>query len=297
MSRRVLAVLCLAVVTVACQATPGATTRTSGRPNPGPSSAAPAPSVDAGAPEPGVVKGVVTDEQGDPIVGAEIRLTGYTDDFTGTDENLVTDEAGVYRAEVRDALFDVVGTATIDFDGNSWVYDLRPADGDCEPQRSSDGVVKNLVLELSGIDICDDDFVDPDNNGSYNGGTVTLLYGRPRSLPADSDLEFIVEPVGALADGSAGEPITFNRTAAALESTFGPLDQTTYLYDIPLGRYRISGTATLPDGRSQQLRFATNLGDTPVESVEFGFEPYLIVPFGIRPRDIVVVDAEWQPGL
>jgi hypothetical protein len=292
MNRRIFAVACLALASFACQSTPGTTTRPSGLPNPGPTAAA---SVSAGGPEPGVIKGVVTDEQGDPVAGAAIRLTGYTADFKGSDEDLLTDATGLYRVQVPDGLFEVFGTATVTFEGAQYVLDLRPADRDCEAQESSAGIVKDLVLELSGLDMCFD-YVDPENAGSYNGGSINLSYGRPRSLPADTQLAFDLEPVGLLADGSAGRTLTFERTAAALETSFGALEETNYLQDVPLGRYRMSGTATLPDGSTQALRFAADPGGVPGESAEFSFQPYAMFPYGIRARDITVVDADWSPG-
>jgi hypothetical protein len=243
-----------------------------------------------------VIKGQVTDEQGDPIVGAQIRLTGYTADFNGSDEDLQTDASGIYRVEVKDGLWEVLGTAALEFEGQRFEFDLRPADGDCEAQESSAGIVKDLVLELSGLDVCYD-YVDPDSEGSYNGGAVVLDYREPRSLPGESELQFTLEPTSPLADGSEGRTITFTRTATALESSFGSLDETAYLYDIPLGRYAMSGTATLPDGTTQQLRFAPTAGDTPSESVDVGFEAVQMFPYGIRRSTIVVVDADWQPGM
>jgi hypothetical protein len=293
MNRRVLVVLFLAVASVACQSAPGTTIRSSGGPNPDPTSVV---SLSAGGPERGVIKGVVTDEQGDPVVGAAIRLTGYTADFNGNDEDLLTDASGLYRVEVPDGLYEVFGTATVTFEGAPYVLDLRPVDEDCEAQESSAGIVKDLVLELSGLDTCFD-YVDPENPGSYNGGSVNLLYARPRSLPADTQLEFTLEPVGPLADGSTGPSLTFQRTALALETTFGPLEETNYLEDIPLARYRISGTATLPDGTTQALRFAADPGSEPADAAEFGFVPYAMLPYGIRARDITVVDADWLPSL
>lgn len=300
MNRRT-AILCtLALALAACSPGPAATSRPTGPGTPeatsepastdGPQATRRESGSAAGPAEPGVIKGQVTDAQGDPIAGAQMRLTGYTGSFNGSDEDLVTNASGVYRAEVTDGLWEVFGEAAISFEGESWVFDLRPADGDCDAQLSSDGIVKDFVLEISGLDICYDS-VDPENEASYNGATVVLDYQAPRSLPADAELEFTLEPSGLLADGSDGRVITFTRTAAALESSFGSLDDTAYLYDIPLGHYFMSGTATLPDGTTQQLRFAPEGGGTPAETVDVGFEPVQMFPYGIRRRTIVMVDA------
>lgn len=290
MKPRVLAPLALVLVVAACSADTGGTTRPSVS---GPTPAA--PSTGSGSAEPGVIKGRAVDQQGDPVAGAQIRLTGYTGAFTGTDENLVTDASGAYRIEVPNGSYEVFATATVEFEGEPYVMNLRPADGDCEPRESAAGIVKDMVLTLSGLQMCFD-YVDPDIEDSYYGGPVSLLYGRPRSLPADATLSFSLEPVGMLADGSAGERLQYERTALAMETTFGPLEDQGILHDIPLGRYRISGTATLPDGSSQPLRFAVESGAAPSESAEFGFDPYLMLPYGIRTTNITVVDADWVPG-
>jgi hypothetical protein len=295
------AILCtLALALAACSPSPATTIRPTSPGGPTATSDAEEPDTTrgtsdgaAGAAEPGVIKGQVTDAQGDPIAGAQMRLTGYTASFNGSDEDLVTDASGVYRAEVTDGLWEVHGEAAIEFDGEPYVFDLRPADGDCEAQMSSGGIVKDFVLEISGLDVCYD-YVDPESEGSYNGATVVLDYQAPRSLPADAQLEFTLEPMGPTADGSDGRVVTFDRTAAALESSFGDLDETAYLYDIPLGNYEMSGTATLPDGSTQQLRFASELGGAPAESVDVSFEPVQMFPYGIRRQTIVVVDANWQ---
>jgi hypothetical protein len=240
----------------------------------------------AGPAEPGVVKGRVTDEQGDPIAGAAVRVTGYTGGSNGHDDNLVTNAAGEYRAEVPNGMYEVLGTGPLTFDGGTYTMNLRPTDGDCDMEELGGGIVEDLVLPLTGLDICADG-ADPEEYGSYSGATVNLL--PLVSVAPGARVAVTLEPIGPLADGSTGSPITFNRTGAALTTGFGPLESTSYLADIPLGRYRITGTA---DG--QTLRFRVGHDGTPVEALEFGFEPVQMYPYGIRVRQLEVVDASWS---
>lgn len=72
------------------------------------------------------------------------------------------------------------------------------------------------------------------------------------------------------------------RVAAALVLVVDGLDA------LALGRYRITATA---DG--QILRFLGHEG-TSVEALEFGFQPVQMYPYGIRVRQLEVVDASWS---
>lgn len=249
----------------------------------------------SGTPEPGIAKGRVTDEQGDPISGARLALTGYTGGSNGHDDGLVTNAEGEYRVEVPDGSYEIFGTGPITFEGATYVMNLRPADGDCSPGRGADGIVKDMVLALSGPHLCFDSF-DPDQPDSFAGATINLLHLSPRTLPADASATFTLEPVGALADGSTGRVLTFTRTAAGLESSFGTLGTTADLPDIPLGRYRMSGVAVLSDGSQQTLRFRPDDWGTPTETLEVGFEPYMSHPYGIRQRKVEFVDEGWSGG-
>jgi len=102
----------------------------------------------------------------------------------------------------------------------------------------------------------------------YYGGIVTI-YGSSSNLPfpagdlaAQGDIAFKFEPQGALIDGSAGQTVTAHA---------GPPNYS-YIYDIPVGRYKISATY---QGQVLKIR-DNNLGSTDTfatsKTVDFSME-------------------------
>jgi hypothetical protein len=67
------------------------------------------------------------------------------------------------------------------------------------------------------------------------------------------------------------------RTVAAHSNFFGPLDGTSALHDIPLGRYEVTASLVGADGSRSPLLLSTLEATTPAESVEVTFDPRLIV--------------------
>ena len=250
-----------------------------------------------------MIKGVVRDEQGDPVRGARIRIVGYTGNpngLSGADyiKDAVTDAQGAYRLSVPAGLYGVSGEADVAYDNKNYksLY-LHPADGNCEKQMSEGGIVKDFVFRLTGLQKCLTN-PDPKNPGFYSGASVLLSHQSPKSLPGDARLTLTLTPTGPLADGSAGKPVTFTRTVAALVNFAGPLETTNTLHDIPLGRYRLTGHATLPNGSRQDLRFGpwnTNgAAESPVADYAVSFPAKAMLPYGIGQAEIAVYDAGWS---
>lgn len=279
----------LAVLSAACEGGGGdATPGIAMTPRPGATSVAAGPgSVRA---EPNVIAGQVTTENGQPIDGAALRIVGYTGGANlGTEIETVTSGAdGIYRYPVPRGLYEVLGEAQVDFDGQTYQFDLEPADERCEQQLSDSGIVKHFVLRLTGLKSCVDG-VDPENYLYYHGAPVQL--SNATTLPLDAVIEYTLEPTTPLADGSTGQTLTLRRSVAALSTSAGPIEGTWILHDIPLAVYRVSaavvtasGTETLlvaTDGEpaaSADLRFrARDLFGEP----ETGFQiPYLVVSDG-----------------
>lgn len=273
-----------------------------------PAATSPTSTVSAPAPrspgaERNVIKGAVRDEQGDPVRGARIRIVGYTGNpngLSGADyiKDAVTDAQGAYRLAVPAGLYGVSGEADVAYDNKTYksLY-LHPADGNCEKQMSEGGIVQDFVFRLTGLQKCLTN-PDPKNEGSYSGASILLSHQSPKGLPGDARLTLTLTPTGPLADGSAGKPVTFTRTAAALVNFAGPLETTNILHDIPLGRYRLTGYATLPNGSRQDLRFGpwnTNgAAESPVADYAFSFPAKVMLPYGIGQAEIAVYDAGWS---
>lgn len=227
-----------------------------------------APGPDA---ESNVITGRVTTEAGDPVSTAQLRIVGYTGGAAlGQEiETVTTDASGVYRFEAPPGLYEVLGTATLDFDGQTYLFRLDPVDGSCDQAMSNEGIVEDFVLRLTGLFMCVDG-VDPDSYAYYHGATVQLFNGLTTAAPHDV-VEFTLQPIGRLADGRAAEVIRLERTVAALSTSAGPIEDTWVLHDIPLARYSVSAALATPGG-SQPLLLSTDTQTTPSAAVDVLFD-------------------------
>jgi hypothetical protein len=171
-------------------------------------------------------------------------------------------------------LYEVLGTAAIPFDGQTYVFELEPADGGCEQQMSDAGIVEDFVLRLTGFHPCDTG-ADPENYAEYHGAAVQL-FDRMTGAGADAVVVYTLEPMGPLADGRPGETLEFRRSVAALHASAGPIESTWILHDIPLARYRASATL-LEGGQESPLLLATDDTPGPASSVELAFGARLVI--------------------
>lgn len=231
-------------------------------------------------PEPHVVAGTVRTADGRPLAGATIRVAGSTGAGRGTTVKTTTDARGRYRVAVPPGHYDVDGFADIAYDGETYrELWLERVGAGCGRVLSDRGIVRHFVLRLSGLKRCINN-PDPNEPGSYHGAYLTALSS---ALPAASVVTFTFQPLGPLADGTAGRPLTFTRTGAALARGGGTIGETSFLHDIPLGRYRVTAAVRGADGRRAPLRLAvTDGGDQEGEAIEVAFPAYRMYPYGIR---------------
>jgi hypothetical protein len=243
---------------------PGAT-QAGGRPA-GPSSAA----------EPNVIKGRAVTEAGSPVAGANVRIVGYTggSNLGQEIETVTTGADGTYRYEVPSGLYEVHAEGPLTFDGQTFLFDLAPVDGSCDQQLSDQGIVKDYLLRLAGLMTCQDGGVNPDNYLFYHGATVQLSNRLASAAPGDV-IEYRLEPIGPMADGRPGSVLAIQRSVAALSAYTGPIDDTAYLYDIPLARYAVSASLVAANGTRTPLLVSTD--GAPASSVELSFEPRMVV--------------------
>lgn len=276
------AILAAALLALACNPAPVPTGAPGGTPGPGATLGPGATQSGAGpagpssAAEPNVIKGRILTEAGAPVAGASVRIVGYTggSNLGQEIETVTTGADGTYRYEVPRGLYEVHAEGPLAFDRQTYLFDLVPVDGSCEQQLSDDGIVKDYVLRLAGLQACVDGGVNPDNYLFYHGAAVQLS-SRLTAAALGDVVEYRFEPIGALADGRQGTPLTMQRTVAALSAFAGPIDDTAYLYDIPLARYAVSASLLAPDGRRSPLLVSTDAG--PAQSVEISFAPRVIV--------------------
>ncbi|GAB4038808.1 carboxypeptidase-like regulatory domain-containing protein [Spirosoma gilvum] len=185
---------------------------------PGTESVGPDPS----SPERGVVKGRVVDAQGLPVRNAEI-VASSTDYYSKTSTGY-TDADGYYRftipTGIAEGSYSADGTLTIAYHGKQVKVALYRSDS--RVFSAYDGAVRNFVFRLTGPRSPDDD-----DYATPLGATLEV-HPHPGRVDA-SQVDIILEPVGALLDGSTGKKLTL------------PLgDGSTDLEDIPLGYYKIT---------------------------------------------------------
>jgi hypothetical protein len=196
---------------------------------------------------PNVVEGTVTTVDGRPLPGATIRISGATGAARGTTIRAKTDASGRYRVTVPLGHYNVDGFADIEYSGQTYkeIW-LDRGNAPCERVMSDKGIVRNFTLRLSGPKRCTNQR-DPNNPDSYNGAYITAMTS---AFPDDAVISFKLTPLGPLADGSNGRPLTITRTGAALKKGGGPIEETAFLHDIPLGRYRVAAEVRYADGRT-----------------------------------------------
>jgi hypothetical protein len=212
------------------------------------------PGPGVGDPEPYVVKGRVTDRQGNPIPGAQV----FADNTAYYDMNVlaVTDANGYYRIElgtVTPSSWRVGAYYQTEFAGERLEFRLH-ADND-DPFAGPDGAIRNLEWRISG----------EVPGGGYYGGEVYVYASDVMYENFEYEyIELTFTPDGPLADGSAGEP--FTRT----------LEGGARVLDIPVGRYTV--TAIYRDTATGEVlplyvrpRFQEEYG--PEASISFRDDP------------------------
>jgi hypothetical protein len=210
--------------------------------------------------EPNVVKGTVRTAGGRPVAGATIRIAGATGAARGTSITAKTDRNGNYRVRVPLGHYGVDGFADIEYDGQTYrELWLHRVNGGCERVMSDKGIVRDFVLRLNGLKRCITND-DPNNPGSYYGAYMTAMTSE---FPGDAVITFTLTPIGPLADGSTGKRITFTRTGAALTRGGGPIGETAFLHDIPLGRYRLASEVRYANGVRRALTLDSRSDDDP----------------------------------
>jgi hypothetical protein len=239
------------------------------------------------------VSGTVRTTDGRPIAGATIRISGATGAARGTTMHTQSDANSNYRIEVRPGHYDVDAFYDLTFDGQTYrEFPLDRTNEGCERQLSANGIVRHFVLRLSGPLRCTANF-NPNEPTSYAGAAVTVA---PGSLPSAASVRVTFTPIGALADGTKGRVLTFDRTAAMLARSGGRLGETSWLHDIPLARYRVTAEATMPGGATRALLLRDNAGGREAAAIELGFPARLMVPYGMRSASITLVDRPAQPS-
>lgn len=179
--------------------------------------------------EEGYATGVVTDTNGNPIAGAEVRI----DNTMFYNSNIITtaNGDGKYKAKLATVgTYNVTAVLSRELNGKIFTIDLHPVKYEI---MSNAGGVRNFQMKLTGKKV--------DGSGYY-GGTVSINSAIGSNIYDSENIEFTLEPVGKLIDGSSGTTLIV-KEGAAYTQDYG------YLVDIPLGRYQMKASYTTENGK------------------------------------------------
>lgn len=170
-----------------------------------------------------IVKGRVTDTQGNPMAGVEV----YADNTFGYNANIfgISDANGYYRIDVSGVVpssWRVGGYHNVTYHGVNYRFSLHPDDE--RPFVGVDGAIRNLEWRLTG---------ERPEGGFY--GALVRVYEDYGSYDLElKHVELTFTPEGPLPDGST--PPSFTRTSE------NGMD----FLDVPAGRYTITARYLLP---------------------------------------------------
>lgn len=166
--------------------------------------------------EKGILKGRITDSNGQPISEAQIvaEHTVYYASYVYA----ISDDNGYYRTNIPQGSWQASVRLIKYFLGNEYAFDMHPANP--EPFAGTEGAIRNFTWKLNG----------QKPNGGYYGNSVAV-YLPGAELQSD-DVELTLIPEGPLADGNNGQTIT-----SSLSDIGGGEDG---IKDIPLGKYTIT---------------------------------------------------------
>ncbi|RFS17550.1 carboxypeptidase-like regulatory domain-containing protein [Emticicia sp. C21] len=169
------------------------------------------------SPEKGVIKGRITDSQGNPMANAQVVIehTVYYASYVYA----TSDANGYYKTNVPNGSWKASVQIQRNYQGQTYKFNLHP--DNAEPFAGNTGAVRNFSWKLSGA---------KPEGGFY--GSYVAVYPEPGAAFLMEDVELTLTPEGPLADGTTGKTIT-----KSLTDIGGGEDG---IKDVPLGKYIIA---------------------------------------------------------
>jgi len=197
--------------------------------------------------EKGSVTGKIMDAGGQPLKGVTVYAGHHT--YYNTNVIGVTNEKGEYALNLKGqpgGSWSVHGEYIKTYNNMTYTFRLEPENTD--PLTTTEGGVRNMKWKLTGL-------IPGTTDDSRIGGYVT--YMSDDFIPAE-EVEFRLEPVGKLVDGSSGQTIV--RKAENFPYHLSGLYDNKGLRDIPVGRYKISAVHKPTEGVPIALKVAKRGG-------------------------------------
>lgn len=168
----------------------------------------------------GYATGKVIDTKGNPLAGVEVAIEN-TLLGNNASANGVTDNNGLYKIKLSNVgSFHASAYFTKEFNGKQYRLELNCSSNDA---FGNEGAVRNFQWKLTGSK--------PITLDGFYGATLEL-YNEPGYYVNEDDIILTLTPIGALIDGSIGSTIIKSPVVASYA----------FVYDIPLGRYKVSAT-------------------------------------------------------
>jgi hypothetical protein len=223
--------------------------------------------------KPHTILGDILTLDGKPIPNVasyELYVRGTTVAAERTHFNLDVDKNGHFEQQVPDGLYRIQIVCMVTLGGHQVPVDLIALDGKPNvDQSSTPGIVKDYRLVLTGLKPGED----PKSAIAYFGGAINLNDGSPDTITSNlagrhpgATLRLTLTPSGALADGSAAQPLTFD--VDPRQTRFGEAR----VRGVPMGVYRVSAAIVSPNGASVPLRCARGSANEFASDVEIFWE-------------------------
>jgi hypothetical protein len=223
--------------------------------------------------KPHTILGDILTLEGKPIpnvVSYELYVGGTTVAAERTHFNLDVDKNGHFEQQVPDGLYRIHIVCMVNLGGHQVPVDLITLDGKPNVDQSSTaGIVKDYRLILTGLKPGED----PKSAIAYYGGVINLNDGSPDTITSNlagrhpgATLRLTLTPSGALADGSAGQTLTFD--VDPRQTRFGEAR----VRGVPMGVYRLSAAILAPGGASVPLRCARGSANDFASEIEIFWE-------------------------
>ncbi|MCE7058548.1 carboxypeptidase-like regulatory domain-containing protein [Dyadobacter sp. CY343] len=211
------------------------------------------PSPDEVRPEEGYITGKVTNTDGTPLKGAKIVADNtmiYASYSLGT-----SDENGSYKIQLpKVGTFMTSAQIVKEYNGQRYELDLDP---DKYEELSIDGGVRNFKFKLTGPR--------PEGVGHY-GATIEVNKAIMTAIQDSENIEFTLEPVGNLIDGSKGKTLKLKH-GAPYSQDYGRI------VDVPLGRYVMTAYYNGDEGK-MPLKLRKHFSeDDYLSELTIDFEP------------------------
>lgn len=249
------------------------------------------------AKKPGHIRGWVKDATGKPLKGARIEIGSTAIGGAKTYVSARSDEKGLYEVVLPRGACNITGAGyVITLGGMRANLPLHAVDGEIDTFASAKGDTENFVLLPYGVASPGGASENPSYEFYYYGGSIRIVYwtrSDDNPLPVGSTIEILLQPRGALIDGSKGSAFLVRQPVE--DNDPGTIN----INNIPAGLYDISARL-INDGKATKLRMedkATKRRDGLKPKVTSGTATLMFSPKSGQDGPRTLNYTGWEPIL